>query len=124
MRKPGPFIAGLQTKSDQANQALAVLYENLESFVKEGPSEDELQASKKNITGGFPLRIDSNSEIAGYLAMIGFYGLPLDYLDTFNKKVESVTVAQIKDAFKRRLSPDKFVTVMVGQKADSKGEAH
>ena len=47
--------------------------------------------------------------------MIGFYGLPLDYLDTFNKKVEAVTIAQIKDAFKRRLDPDKMVTVLVGK---------
>ncbi len=46
--------------------------------------------------------------------MIGFYGLPNDYLETFNASVNAVTVDQIKDAFKRRLSPDKFVTVMVG----------
>jgi len=40
--------------------------------------------------------------------------LPNDYLETFNANVNAVTVDQIKDAFKRRLSPDKFVTVMVG----------
>ena len=46
--------------------------------------------------------------------MIGFYDLPLDYLSTFNDKVESVTVADIKDAFKRRVHPDEMVIVMVG----------
>jgi len=114
MKQLGPFTAGLQTKTDQTLQALTVLNEQIEEFIKNGPTEDELKASKKNITGGYPLRINSNRKIIGYLAVIGFYGLPLDYLDTFNKNVESVTIDQIKDAFKRRLTPDKFVTVMVG----------
>jgi zinc protease len=73
-----------------------------------------LKRSKQNITGGFALRIDSNKKIVEYVAMIGFYGLPLDYLDTFNDKVEAVTAKQIRDAFRRRVDPDKLVTVIVG----------
>jgi len=46
--------------------------------------------------------------------MIGFYGLPIDYLDTFNANVNAVTIAQIKDAFKRRLDISKMATVTVG----------
>jgi zinc protease len=46
--------------------------------------------------------------------MIGFYGLPLDYLDTFNDRVSGVTVEQIRDAFRRRLDPAKFAVVIVG----------
>lgn len=116
MREAGPFIAGLPTRADQADEAIAVLQENLNRYIDEGPTEAELTASKKNITGGFPLRIDSNSKILGYLAVIGFYGLPLDYLDHFNQQVEQVTVEQIKDAFARRLNPEVFVTIKVGPK--------
>ena len=60
------------------------------------------------------MRIDSNKKILGYLAMIGFYNLPLTYLDDYVKAVESVTVAQIKDAFQRRINPAGMVTVVVG----------
>ncbi len=123
MKQLGPFAAGLQTKTEQTQQALTVLHEQIEEFIKNGPTEEELEASKKNITGGYALRINSNRKIIGYLAVIGFYGLPLDYLDTFNANVESVTIDQIKDAFKRRLTPDKFVTVMVGpDNTDSQSE--
>ena len=122
MRFEGPFLAGLQTKTEQADEALDVLMENIDKFIEQGPTEEELVASKKNITGGYALRIDSNSKILGYVTVIGFYGLPLDYLDTFNDKVNAVTVEQIKDAFKRRVSPDKLVTVMVGTPADEKAE--
>ena len=69
---------------------------------------------KQNITGGFPLRIASNRNIVEYLAMIGFYGLPLDYLDRFVERVNSVTRAQIHDAFQRRLDLQRLVTVVVG----------
>ncbi len=118
MREKGPFTASLQTRTDQTEEALSVLQEHLKIFIDNGPTEAELEASKKNITGGFPLRLASNSKIIGYIGMIGFYGLPGDYLDTFNANVDAVTVDQIKDAFKRRLSPDKFVIVMVGPKSE------
>jgi len=46
--------------------------------------------------------------------MIGFYGLPLDYLDRFNERVSAVTAEQIRDAFTRRVHPDRLATVIVG----------
>ena len=120
MRFEGPFIAGLQTKTEQVDEALSVLMENINKFIEEGPTEAELAAAKKNITGSYPLRIDSNSKILNYVVVIAYYGLPLDYLDTFNANIEAVTVDQIKDAFKRRVTPDKLITVMVGSPEDNK----
>ena len=113
-RERGPFIAGLQTRADQQEQALRVMRETIEAFIATGPTAEELRAAKKNLSGGFPLRLDSNRKILEYVAMIGFYGLPLDYLDTFVAKIDAVSLAQIKDAFARRLRPDRFVTVTVG----------
>jgi zinc protease len=46
--------------------------------------------------------------------VIGFYGLPLDYLETFNDKVMAVSREQIRDAFQRRVHPDVMATVIVG----------
>lgn len=114
MKELGPFQIGLQTKRDQAEQALQLVHETLDKFMKNGVTEAELKAAKQNIIGGFPLRIDSNSEILEYLGIIGFYKLPLTYLDDFNKNVSKVTTAQIKDAFNRRLKTDKMVSVIVG----------
>ena len=88
--------------------------DTLQDFVDKGPTEKELVSSKKNITGGFPLRISSNSGIISHINMIGFYDLPLDYLDTFNGHVMNVTREQIIDAYQRRVSPETMVTVIVG----------
>ena len=118
----GPFTAGLQTKTDQADEAISVLLENIKNYIEQGPTEEELIAAKKNITGGYPLRIDSNGKILNYVVVIGYYKLPLDYLETFNNNVEAVTIESIKDAFKRRLSPDKLVMVKVGASSNKKSE--
>jgi len=114
MAEAGPFQIGLQTKKDQAEDALKLVRETLDKFIQNGVTEAELKAAKANIIGGFPMRIDSNGKILDYLAMIGFYKLPLTYLDEYNSNVEKVTVAQIKDAFSRRLKPENFVTIVVG----------
>ena len=115
MKENGPFVIGLQTHADKVDQALEVLKDNLHTFIKHGPSEEELIAAKKNITGSFPLRISSNGKILGYLVTIGFYGLPLDYLDTFNDRINAVTTQQIKGVIKRRLQQEKFISVIVGR---------
>ncbi len=110
----GPFQLGLQTKLEQTNDALKVVRDTLRDFVEKGPSEAELNQAKSNLTGGFPLRIDSNRKILEYLSVIGFYRLPLDYLDTWVDQVNAVDVAAVKQAFARRLDPGKLVTVVVG----------
>jgi len=114
---PGPFQIGLQTRGDQAKEALAVVREVLREFVASGPSERELEAAKQNIVGGFALRTDTNRKVHDYVRVIGYYRLPLDYLDTFTARVEAVTVEQIREAFKRRIQPGRMVTVLVGAKA-------
>lgn len=117
MLRSGPYIFSVQTRNEKAEEALTVMQDTLRQFIITGPTQAQLDAAKQNITGGFALRVDSNSKIADYLAMIGFYGLSLDYLDNFNDKVNAVTVAQIKTAYERRIHADKMVTVMVGGKA-------
>jgi len=120
MAKRGPFLMGLQTRNDQAAEAMSIMRETLEQFIEEGPSESELAAVQKNIVGGFPLNIDNNRKIVGYLGMIGFYGLELDYLNRFPGRVESLDREQVHEAFRRRIDPQKMITVLVGGGASGK----
>jgi zinc protease len=114
MAEKGPFEIGLQTKKEQANEALKLVNETVANFVNKGVTEAELKAAKDNIIGGFPMRIDSNRKILSYLSVIGFYKLPLTYLDDFNKEIAKVTTKQINDAFKRKVKTETFATVIVG----------
>lgn len=113
MRQTGPFQIGLQTKRSQAGDAIKVSREILADFLKNGPSEEELAAAKANLIGSFPLRLDSNKKILDNVAAIGFFDLPLDYLDQYQAKVQAVTAEDVKQAFARRVRPENLITVTV-----------
>ncbi|MFN4117348.1 M16 family metallopeptidase [Acidovorax sp.] len=112
----GAFTVGLQTRPDQAAQAVQVSRDVIARFVAEGPTEAELRAAKDNLIGGFALRIDSNKKLLGNVANIAWNDLPLDYLDQWTKKVEALTVADVRRAMAKKLQPDRMVTVVVGGK--------
>ncbi|WP_090205185.1 M16 family metallopeptidase [Ectothiorhodospira magna] len=114
MAAAGPFLMGMQTQVTQADEAVAVMRQTLETFVASGLDEDELKAAQANIVGGFPLRTASNSGILDHVAMMGFYRLPLDYLDTFTDQVEALDPVTVNEAFARRVDPTRLVTVIVG----------
>ncbi|MDP3798533.1 MAG: pitrilysin family protein [Polaromonas sp.] len=110
----GSFTVGLQTRPDQAAQAVQIVRQVVKDFVVDGPAQAELQAAKDNLIGGFALRIDSNRKLLDNIAAIAWNNLPLDYLDTWTKQVDKVTVTDIKAAFARKLQPEKMVTVILG----------
>jgi zinc protease len=110
----GAFAIGLQTRPDQAQQALTLVREVLAKFVAEGPTEKELQAAKDNLIGGFALRLDSNRKLLDNVANIAWNKLPLDYLETWTAQVQQLSVADIRAAFARAVQPDRMVTVVLG----------
>jgi zinc protease len=110
----GPFQVGLQTRRDQASEALKRVQDVISQFVARGPTEAELKAAKKSLVGGFPLRIDTNRKLLDQLAVIGFYRLPLDWLDEYPARLDAVTLDQIRRAFARRIDPEKLAIVIVG----------
>ena len=112
--KKGPFEVALQTSKSQVDEAMGLIKTTIQDFINKGPTESELQASKDNITGGFALRFGSNQKIMNYVSMMAFYNYPLDYLKTYTKKINAVTVDQIKTAFKKRVDLNEFSTVIVG----------
>jgi len=114
MARKGPFVLGMQTRNDQADEGLEVLRQTLRQFVEEGISDEQLERAKKNIVGGFPLRIDSNRDMVQYLAAIGFYDLPLDYIDRFPEEIEAVTREDVQRAFREHVDPERMAVVVVG----------
>ena len=110
----GAFTVGLQTRPDQAGEALAVTRQVLARFVEDGPTEAELRAAKDNLVGGFALRIDSNRKLLANVVNIAWNDLPLDYLEHWTDRVEALTVADIRAALQRKLQPQRMVTVVVG----------
>lgn len=115
MLQEGPFIIGLQTEKKQLGEALQIVNSTLDTFLREGPSATELQSAKDHLVNSFTMQMDNNRKILELISVIGYYDLPLDYLDTWTAKVKQVSVADVRAAMNRKLSRDRMVTVVVGE---------
>ncbi|MDR0933788.1 MAG: insulinase family protein [Burkholderiaceae bacterium] len=110
----GPFVIKLQTRQAQTDEALGVVREVFNAFMRDGPTEAELKAAQDNLAEGFPLRLDNNAKVLALTSMIGYYGLPTDYLNNWTARVRAVKVGDIRAAFARKLSDKTLSTVIVG----------
>ncbi|AJD46555.1 hypothetical protein S7S_00655 [Isoalcanivorax pacificus W11-5] len=123
MASGGPFTVSLQTANDNADAALKLTLELISDFVANGPTDEQLQLAVDDLTGSFALATASNSDIVGQLGAIGFYDLPLDYLDEFQQAISDVSAGDIRDAFQRHLVPDNLAIASIGPRAPDPARA-
>ncbi|WP_425225887.1 M16 family metallopeptidase [Pseudomonas sp.] len=114
MQARGPFSISLQTRAELSEGTLKLVQDILRDYLKNGPTQDELDAAKRELAGSFPLSTASNSSIVGQLGAIGFYNLPLSFLEDFMQQSSTLTTQQVKDAMNRHLDADKLVIVTAG----------
>lgn len=114
MQARGPFMINLQTRAEMSEGTLKLVQDVLADYLKTGPTQKELDDAKRELAGSFPLSTASNADIVGQLGAIGFYNLPLSYLEDFMQQSQSLTVEQVRDVLNKHLSTDKMVVVTAG----------
>ena len=114
MQAQGPFMINLQTRAELSEGTLKLVQDILRDYLKTGPTQQELDDAKRELAGSFPLSNASNASIVGQLGAIGFYDLPLTYLEDYMRQSQALTVEQVRDALNRHLSADKLVIVTAG----------
>ena len=120
MQVAGPFMINLQTRAELAEGTLELVQRLVSEFLQSGPTDAELDRSKREIAGSFPLSTASNADIVGQLGSIGFYNLPLTYLEDFMQQVQALSVEDVKAAMNKHLGPDSFVIVTAGPQVEQK----
>lgn len=111
-------MINLQTRAELADGTLQLVQKLVEEFLAQGPTQAELERSKREIAGSFPLSTASNADIVGQLGNIGFYDLPLTYLEDFMAQVQTLSVEDVKAAMSRHLEADGFVIVTAGPEVE------
>ena len=114
MQARGPFMINLQTRAELSDGTLQLVKSMLADFIANGPTTDELNNAKRELAGSFPLSTASNAAIVGQLGSMGFYDLPLSYLEDFMRDVQALSVEQVKAAMAKHLNPDALVIVTAG----------
>lgn len=110
----GTFEVALQTKNRSANAAVDEILKEMDRIMREPVGEKELSDAKSYLTGSFPLRIDSNNKLAGFLVAAEFYDLGLNYVDDYKKFINSVSKDDVLRVARKYLNTKDYVLVVVG----------
>jgi len=80
-------------------------------------SGEELDSARRYLIGTTALSTQTQSGLADYVLTLGLAGLGLDYLRSLPKRLEKVTVDDIREAAAEHLAPARLPTVIVGDAA-------
>jgi len=120
MQVAGPFMINLQTRAELSEGTLTLVQDILRDYLATGPTQKELDDAKREQAGSFPLSTASNASIVSQLGAIGFYHLPLTWLEDFMQQSQALTVEQVKTAMAKHLDADKLVIVTAGPTVEQK----
>ena len=114
---------GAGTRSDQAEQSLMVIRDEIGKMRDPGATQAEVDGAKQYLTGAWPLRFTSTGRIADLLVQIQHDHLGLDYLDRRNSLINAVTLDDVRRVSKRLYDPGNLTVVIVGPEAAAKPKA-
>jgi zinc protease len=113
-RSAGWFGSTAEVRTPVTGPSLKEFFYELERIRREPVSEQELNNAKSYLTGVFPIRLETQSGITDQLVQIKMFGLPADYLQTYNARIQAVTARDIQRVAQQYITPDKAAIVIVG----------
>jgi zinc protease len=115
---PGAFQIALETKNENANQALSETLKEMRRFLEKGVSKTELEEAKAYLTGSFPFRMDTNAKLVRLLGAMEIYGLGMDFPQQYPRLINQVTAKEVLRVARAYLQPEKFLLVVVGNQQE------
>lgn len=110
----GPWAAAAGVNPANVERAAAAILHEIAQFLRDGPTEQELDDARAYLTGSLVLGLETSDGIAGTLLAIERYGLGLDYIDRYPAIINGVSHAQIVAAARRYLSTERYVLAVAG----------
>ncbi len=110
----GSFQIVMQTKNETAREAIALAIRQMELIRSELVSDADLKRAKAYLTGSFPLRVDTQSKLAAFLAQAEYYGLGLDYPEKYPSLINRVQSEDVLRAAKAHMNPQEAIIVVIG----------
>ncbi|NDJ17163.1 M16 family metallopeptidase [Myxacorys almedinensis] len=115
---PGVFLASGETRSDATVPFITAVLKEIEQIRTQPISEAELGFAKDTSLNSFIFNFRDPSQTLSRLLRYEYFGYPKDFIFSYQKAVENVTIADVQRAAQKHLQPDKIVTLVVGsQKA-------
>ncbi|MBW4696381.1 MAG: insulinase family protein [Aphanocapsa lilacina HA4352-LM1] len=74
----------------------------------------ELADARANLTRGYAQRFESNAQVAGEIATLLSYGLPLERLGEYEAGIAAVAPEQVQAVAGKYIDPDRSVVLVIG----------
>lgn len=111
---PGTWEVNAGVNPANLKKAIDLIENELRRFVKRGVTKQELDDSQANYIGRLPLSLESNSGMANAILNVHRYELGLDYYQRYEGLVRGVTRADVLDAARKYIDPDRLVIATAG----------
>ena len=121
-RYEGSFQIVLQTKNASTREAISLAIGQIKLMLEALVSENELEGAKKYLIGSFPLRVDTQAKIAGFMIQEEYYGLGQDYPEKYPGLIRAVTREDVLRVARSYLNPEQYVLVIVGNTKEAAPE--
>jgi zinc protease len=105
-RAGGMVLVGFQSENARVREVLALVRGELLRIRRERVSDEELARAKAFLVGSFPLRMDTNAELASLLLTVEQLGLGLDYPARYRQGIEAVSAEAVLRAVTAYWNPD------------------
>jgi len=94
------FSGYLQTKNENSEEAVKLVEDIVEEFIKNGVTKDELQAAKNFLSGSEPLRTETLSQRLNRAFMLYYRGLEQNYPQMELDKISSLDLDDLNNFIK------------------------
>ncbi|MDP9268619.1 MAG: insulinase family protein [Acidobacteriota bacterium] len=111
---PGVVEATSEQRNAVTKAAMDSLLDELRKMREEPVPAAELDESKRSIVAVFALSLESPTNLLNRWLTVKYYGLPVDYWDTYPAKVNAITAQDIEQTAKKYIDLDHLQIVVVG----------
>ena len=110
----GHWQVAVTLSQENLERGIEATREQVETFVREGATADELAEKKTTVTGSFKVALATTGGLATSLLRNAERGFPLDYLDRFPHLVDQIGLDQLNAAVREHLDPHQLHLAQAG----------
>ncbi|HEY0306301.1 MAG TPA: pitrilysin family protein, partial [Longimicrobiales bacterium] len=113
-KAPGPFLIQTAVATDVTARAAEEILRETNGLLRDGPTDDELNAARDYLSGTVPLELQTTEQIADRASEIFVFDLPEDHFEAYRAELRRVTAEQAAAAARKHVRPDDFIWTIVG----------
>lgn len=113
-REPGTWVTVAGINPANVQRAQQAMLDEVKRLQDEQVPEEELEDSKRYLTGSVPLQLETNDGVASLLADIEWHQLGLDYLERYPRIINNLTAEQVQHVAQKYFDTSAYVMALAG----------